>query len=48
MEGQFLISFSADKRKETGLAGGDPFSVELIIDSAPRTVEAVVSKITGA
>lgn len=39
MGGQFLISFSADKRKETGLAGGDPISVELTIDSAPRTVE---------
>jgi hypothetical protein len=39
MGGQFLISFSADKRGETGLAGGDPIVVELELDTAPRTVE---------
>lgn len=39
MGGQSLISFSADKRRETGLAGGDPIVVELELDTAPRTVE---------
>jgi len=39
MGGRFLIPFSADKRAETGLAGGDPIAVELSLDTAPRTVE---------
>ncbi len=39
MGGQFLISFSSDKRRETGLAGGDPITVDLALDAAPRTVE---------
>ena len=39
MGGQFLISFSSDKRRETGIAGGDAIVVELELDSAPRTVE---------
>lgn len=39
MGGRHLIPFSADKRAATGLAGGDPISVELEIDTAPRTVE---------
>ncbi|GAA1960578.1 YdeI/OmpD-associated family protein [Microbacterium deminutum] len=39
MRGRFLIPFSSDKRAETGLKGGDPISVELTVDTAPRTVE---------
>lgn len=34
-----LIPFSADKRAATGLSGGDAISVELTLDTAPRTVE---------
>ncbi len=39
MGGRSLIPFSADKRKATGLAGGDAITVELALDTAPRTVE---------
>jgi len=39
MGGRYLIPFSSDKRAETGLRGGDPISVELTLDTAPRTVE---------
>lgn len=39
MGGRFLISFSADKRAATGLAGGDPIVVELELDTEPRTVD---------
>ncbi len=39
MGGRYLIPFSADKRAATGLAGGDAIDVELIVDTAPRTVE---------
>ncbi|NEB04111.1 DUF1905 domain-containing protein [Streptomyces sp. SID13726] len=39
MGGQFLIPFSADKRRESGIAGGDDIDVELTLDTAPRTVE---------
>lgn len=39
MGGQYLIPFSADKRKETGIGGGDAIEVELTLDTAPRTVE---------
>lgn len=39
MGGKYLISFSSDKRSATGLSGGDPISVELTPDTAPRTVE---------
>ncbi len=39
MGGRFLIPFSSDKRAATGLSGGDPISVDLILDTAPRTVE---------
>ena len=47
MGGRFLISFSADRRKETGLTGGDPISVELTIDTAPRTVEVPADLVTA-
>lgn len=39
MGGRYLIPFSSDKRKETGIAGGDAIEVELTLDTAPRTVE---------
>jgi hypothetical protein len=39
MGGQYLIPFSSDRRKETGIDGGDAIEVELTLDTAPRTVE---------
>lgn len=39
MGGRFLIGFSSDKRAATGLNGGDPITVELTLDTAPRTVD---------
>src|SRR6478735_9567902 len=39
MGGRFMISFSSDKRAATGIGGGDPITVELTLDTAPRTVE---------
>lgn len=39
MGGRQLIPFSADKRKATGLAGGDAITVELTLDTTERTVE---------
>jgi len=38
MGGRFLIPFSSDKRAATGLQGGDAITVELSLDTAPRTV----------
>jgi hypothetical protein len=40
MGGKYLLPFSADRRKESGIHGGDAIDVELTLDSAPRTVEA--------
>ena len=37
--GKSLIPFSSDKRAATGLSGGDAITVELTLDTAPRTVE---------
>jgi hypothetical protein len=39
MGGRHLIPFSSDRRKATGLAGGDPITVELTLDTAERTAE---------
>ncbi len=39
MGGRSLIPFSSDKRRETGIGGGDAIEVELELDTAPRTVE---------
>jgi hypothetical protein len=39
MGGRYLIPFSAERRKESGLAGGDAIEVELAVDEAPRVVE---------
>jgi hypothetical protein len=39
MAGRYLISFSSDKRAATGLKGGETITVELTLDTEPRTVE---------
>jgi hypothetical protein len=39
MGGKYLIPFSAERRKESGICGGDVIDVELTLDAAPRTVE---------
>jgi len=39
MAGKHLVPFSADKRAATGLSGGDAISVDVQLDTAPRTVE---------
>lgn len=39
MGGKYLIPFSAERRRESGLGGGDPIEVELTVDTAPRVVE---------
>jgi hypothetical protein len=39
MGGRYLLPFSADRRKESGIKGGDAIDVELTLDTAPRTVE---------
>ncbi|WP_285462842.1 YdeI/OmpD-associated family protein [Agromyces sp. NBRC 114283] len=39
MGGRSLIPFSSDKRRETGIGGGDAIEVEVELDTAPRTVE---------
>jgi hypothetical protein len=38
MGGRFLIPFSAERRAETGIAGGDELEVSLDLDTAPREV----------
>lgn len=39
MGGRHLIPFSSDKRAASGIAGGDAITVDLELDTAPRTVE---------
>jgi hypothetical protein len=39
MGGRSLIPFSSDKRAATGLRGGDAITVDIELDTAPRTVE---------
>lgn len=39
MGGRYLIPFSSEKRASTGIRGGDPIEVELVLDTEPRTVE---------
>jgi hypothetical protein len=38
MGGRALISFSSEHRARSGIAGGDPLDVELVLDTAPREV----------
>ncbi|WP_454792268.1 YdeI/OmpD-associated family protein [Mycolicibacterium lutetiense] len=39
MGGKFLIPFSAERRNESGIGGGDAIDVDLTVDTEPRTVE---------
>ena len=39
MGGKYLLPFSAERRKESGIGGGDAIDVELTLDTTPRTVE---------
>jgi hypothetical protein len=39
MGGKYLLPFSAERRTESGIKGGDAIDVELTLDTAPRTVE---------
>lgn len=39
MAGRYLIAFSSDKRAATGLKGGEAITVELTLDTEPRTIE---------
>ena len=39
MGGKSLIPFSSDKRAATGIKGGDAITVDVELDTAPRTVE---------
>jgi hypothetical protein len=39
MGGKYLLPFSAERRSESGISGGDAIDVELDLDSAPRVVE---------
>jgi bacteriocin resistance YdeI/OmpD-like protein/uncharacterized protein DUF1905 len=39
MGGKYLLPFSAERRGESGIAGGDAIDVELELDTAPRTVD---------
>jgi hypothetical protein len=39
MGSKYLLPFSAERRRESGINGGDAIDVELALDTAPRTVE---------
>lgn len=39
MGGKNLLPFSAERRRESGVAGGDAIEVDLTLDTAPRSVE---------
>ena len=39
MGGKYLLPFSAERRAESGIQGGDAIDVELTLDTAPRTVD---------
>jgi|SRR6185295_18930239 len=39
MGGRYLLPFSAERRNESGIGGGDALNVELTLDITPRTVE---------
>jgi Bacteriocin-protection, YdeI or OmpD-Associated/Domain of unknown function (DUF1905) len=39
MGGKYLLPFSAERRKESGIQGGDAIDVDLTLDTTPRTVE---------
>ena len=39
MGGRYLLPFSAARRRESGIKGGDAIDVELTVDTAPRVVD---------
>jgi Bacteriocin-protection, YdeI or OmpD-Associated/Domain of unknown function (DUF1905) len=39
MGGKFMVGFSADHRKASGISGGDEIDVEIELDTQPREVE---------
>lgn len=39
MGGKYLLPFSAERRNESGIQGGDAIDVDLTLDTTPRTVE---------
>jgi hypothetical protein len=39
MGGKYLLPFSAERRNESGIAGGDAIDVKVVLDSAPRVVD---------
>jgi hypothetical protein len=39
MGGKYLLPFSAERRSESGISGGDAIDVELVLDTAPRVVD---------
>ena len=39
MGGRFLIPFSSERRAESGIGGGDAITVDVTLDTTPRTVE---------
>lgn len=39
MGGEFLVPFSSALRTDSGIAGGDPLTVDIELDTALRTVE---------
>jgi hypothetical protein len=39
MGGKYLLPFSAERRGESGITGGDAIDVEVVLDSAPRVVD---------
>jgi Bacteriocin-protection, YdeI or OmpD-Associated/Domain of unknown function (DUF1905) len=39
MGGKYLLPFSAERRKESGIEGGDAIDVDLTLDTTPRTVD---------
>lgn len=42
MGGKYLLPFSAERRRESGISGGDAIEVELTLDTAPRAVDVPV------
>ncbi|MCW2557189.1 MAG: hypothetical protein JWP55_1153 [Mycobacterium sp.] len=39
MGGKYLLPFSAERRSESGISGGDAIDVEVVLDTAPRVVD---------
>ena len=47
MGGKFLIPFSAARRQDSGMGGGDAIEVDLTLDTAPRTIEVPTDRRTA-